>query len=90
MLVVVEVNARMCHDGPPPLPRPPVNTNWQLQLVYEGLEGGGGEEKNLEGPHHNPISTNTSEELTFALSGAIRNVKAKCYTAGEVWLRPLP
>lgn len=50
------------------------------------------DEKNLGNrpPRHDSISRNTSEELTSALSLAIRNVTAKCYTVGELSLRPLP
>lgn len=69
--------AQMWHEGSPP----PLHPNRQLQPVIQRADKS---EKILETAHDDPFSRNTSEKLTSALSPAVRNVAAKCYTVVEL------
>jgi len=67
----------MWHDGCPPPLEPPVTACHS--------EGGKKARRILETAHDDPFSRNTPEELTSALSPAVRDVAAEgCYTVVEL------
>jgi hypothetical protein len=67
----------MWHDGRTPAPTRAAS----YSLSFRGRKKA---RKILENAHDDPFSRNTSEELTSALSPAVRNVAAKCYTVVEL------
>jgi hypothetical protein len=62
----------MWHDGSPP---PPTRTA-SYRLSFRGRKKA---RKILETAHDGPSSRNMPDELTSALSPAVRNVEAKCH-----------